>query len=211
MKSDQLKIEIGKLNRRSTVERALDDFFIACLVKDVEFESPYKATKELLERYMAVVRSRNNIRRNWHPERARSCDAKTLELISKNKLRDAVSKQLHKGLVVTSNGKKAIYEESIEELASQIADSAYVSNRAVSPPSDLEKIVRRILKTNPQATSTDVINEMTSEKTKYGIFYIDETTVVIRVPNGIGKQTEDKPRSLATIKNILTRIKTTKK
>ena len=86
----------------------------------------------------------------------------------------------------------------------------YKSNRKNSKPSDLESIVRRILKSNPDATDTYVINEMKSTPEKFGIVDINDTHVVIRVPKGIGKQYEDKPRSLATIKNILTRIKTPK-
>jgi len=210
MESGQFKMEIEKLNRRSKVERALDDSLIDCLAKDADFNSPYEATKELLERYMAVVRSRNNIRRNWHPQRARACDAVTLELIKKDEHRDAVSKIFQKALVVTSNGEKVIREESIQDLANKIVDSAYKSKRATSTQTELEKIVETIYKWNPDVTSTGVINEIKSTPEKFGIVKINDTHVVIRVPKGIGKQYEDKPRSLATIKNILNRIKTTK-
>ena len=129
MESGQFKTEIEKLNRRSTVERALDDFLIACLMKDADFRSPYEATKELLKRYMAVVRSRNNVRRNWHPQSAYACDAVSLGLIKKDQFKDVIGKLLSKALVVTSNGEKVIREESIQEVANQAAEFAYKSNR----------------------------------------------------------------------------------
>jgi hypothetical protein len=202
MKSDQLKIEIGKLNRRSTVERALDDFFIACLVKDVEFESPYKATKELLEQYMAVVRSRNNIRRNWHPQRARACDAVTLELIKKDELRDSVSKQLRNALTATSDGNKSIQENCIDDLANKLTDEFYNRKRKRSKPTTFQSVVREIRKLTWVKATTDVIDEMRSNPREYGIVKIDDTYVEIEVSLGVGKDTKIIRRALDTIKNI---------
>jgi hypothetical protein len=202
MKSDQLKIEIGKLNRRSTVERALDDFFIACLVKDVEFESPYKATKELLEQYMAVVRSRNNIRRNWHPQRARACDAVTLELIKKDELRDSVSKQLRNALTATSDGNKSIQENCIDDLANKLTDEFYNRRRKRNKPTTFQTVVREIRKLSWVKTTADVIGEMRSNSKDYGIVMIDEKYVEIEVGLGVGKDTKIIRRTLDTIKNI---------
>ena len=84
-------IEIIELNRRITVERALDDLIEICLRNGVHIESHISATKELLERYMSVVRSRNKVRRNWHPKQARACDEITLELITKDEFRKIVN------------------------------------------------------------------------------------------------------------------------
>jgi hypothetical protein len=206
----QFKIEIEKLNRRSKVERALDDFLNACLVKDARIGSHYESIKEFLKRYMAVVRSRNNVRRNWHPDKARVCDLETLQWIAKDMCRSSLEKRLHKALEVSSNGKKVIPEESILEIVNDHINELYKANRKNSNPSPLEKIVRQIHKWNPDVTETDVINEMKSSPEKFGIVEITDEDVVIRVPKGIGKQYEDKPRSLATIKNILTRIKAPK-
>ena len=208
--SGQFKIEIEKLNRRSKVERALDDFLNACLVKDARIGSHYESTKEFLKRYMAVVRSRNNVRRNWHPETARACDVETLQWISKDQFWNSLDKRLRKALVITTNGDRVIEEESIQKLVNDTVNEAYKKNRKKLKYSALEQIVRTIHKSNPDVTDTDVINEMKSTPEKFGIVDINDTHVVIRVPKGIGKQYEDKPRSLATIKNILTRINTPK-
>ena len=62
-------VEIQNLNRRIKVERSLDDFLNHFLEQKHKNESFHSATKELVERYMSVVRSRNKVRRNWHPDR----------------------------------------------------------------------------------------------------------------------------------------------
>jgi hypothetical protein len=206
----KFKIVVDKLDRRITCERALDDFLNKCLVNDVNFESHQLTIKELLDRYMSVVRSRNEVRRNWHSNQARACDLETLQWIAKDMFKSSLEKRLRKALVATRNGKKVITEESIQKIVHDAADELYESKRKNLEPSSLEKIVRQIHRWNPEVTDTDVINEMKSTPEKFGIVDINETDVVIRVPKGVGKQYEDKPRSLATIKNILTRIKTPK-
>jgi hypothetical protein len=206
----KFKIVVDKLDRRITCERALDDFLNKCLVNDVNSESHQLTIKELLDRYMSVVRSRNEVRRNWHPNQARACDLETLQWIAKDMFKSSLEKRLRKALVTTRNGKKVITEESIQKIVHDAADELYESKRKNLEPSSLEKIVRQIHRWNPEVTDTDVINEMKSTPEKFGIVVINETDVVIRVPKGVGKQYEDKPRSLATIKNILTRIKTPK-
>jgi hypothetical protein len=206
----QFKIVVDTLDRRITCERALDDFLNKCLLDDVNFESLQLTIKELLDRYMSVVRSRNKVRRNWHPTQARACDLETLQWIAKDMFKSSLEQRLRKALVTTRNGKKVITEESIQKIVYEAADELYESKRKNLEPSSLEKIVRQIYRWNPEVTDTDVINEMKSSPEKFGIVDIDDTHVVIRVPKGIGKQYEDKTRSLGTIKNILTRIKTTK-
>ena len=211
MKDEKLfAVEIQNLNRRIKVERSLDDFLNLFLEQKHKNESFHSATKELVERYMSVVRSRNKVRRNWHPDKALACDLQTLQWIEKDKLRSFLGERLRKKLLASSSETKVITEDSIQTIVNETVDELYQSNRKKSNPSTLEKIVRQIHKWNPDVTETDVINEMKSTPEKFGIVDINDAHVVIRVPKGIGKQYEDKPRSLATIKNILTRIKTPK-
>jgi hypothetical protein len=176
----------------------------------VGIESHHEATKQLLEHYMSVVRSRNKVRRNWHREQAQACDIETLEWISKDEFQKSLDRRLREALVITTNGSKVITEESIQELVAKTADEFYKSNRKKSKPTRLEEIVRTILKATPEATSTDVINEMLSRPDEYGIVASDSTHLVIREEQGVGKQTIDKPRSLVSIKNIVSRVKTPK-
>ena len=200
MKENLFETEFEKFNRRSTVERALDDFLEKCLAKEAHIESHHQATKELLERYMAVVRSRNNVRRNWNPEQARVCDIQTLMWMSKEEFKNSLDKRLREALVVTSNGSGAIQENCIDELIEKITEDTFRSKRKNSKHTELEKIVRTILKSDPDATSTDVINKMKATPKEYGIAEIDESGLTLQATQGAGKQVVSKPRSLSTIK-----------
>jgi hypothetical protein len=208
---DLFVVEIEKLNRRITVERALDEFLNVCLKNEAKIESHHLVIKELMERYMSVIRSRNKVRRNWHPDKARSCDIFTLQWISKDRFQSSLEKRLRKALMVSINGKKVIPEELIQQIVNETTSELYESNRKNLRPSSLEDIVRTIHSWNPDVTHTDVINTMKSTPKDFGIIEIDDTSVVIRVAQGRGKQYLDKPRALSTIKNILTRIKTPKR
>ena len=197
-------IEIIELNRRITVERALDDRIEICLRNGVHIESHISATKELLERYMSVVRSRNKVRRNWHPKQARACDEITLELITKDEFRKIVNKRFRDALTVTTNGDKVILEKSLKQLEDEITHAAYKpkpKNRKLSP---LEEIVTRIHRSNPEVTSTGVKNEMCSDKRNYSIVNMDKDYVEIEVQLGVGKDTKIVRRSLRSIGKILT-------
>ena len=198
--------EIKELNRRFTVERALDDLIETYLRKGVHIESHISATKDLLERYMSVVRSRNKLRRNWHPKQARACDEITLELIAKDELGKFVSKRLNDALTVTTNGSKVILEKSLEQLAQDITNEAYRPKPQNRKPSPLEEIVSRIHRSNTEVTSTDVINEMNSNQRDYSILNMDKHYVEIEVQLGVGKDTKIVRRSLRSIGKILTNL-----
>ena len=198
--------EINELNRRITVERALDDLIEICLRNGVHIESHIDATKELIERYMSVVRSRNKVRRNWHPKQAHACDAITLELITKDELGKIVSKRLNDALTVTTNGNKVILEKCLEQLAQELTNDAYRSKPQNRKPSPLEEIVTRIHRSNPEVTSTDVINEMYSNQRNYSILNMDKHYVEIEVQLGIGKDTKIVRRSLRSVGKILTNL-----
>ncbi len=208
----EFHIEVSNLNRRNVVERALDDLLAECHDNVRKFESPHEATRDLLERYMAVVRSRNKVRRNWHPELARVCDLQTLEWISKKQaFQNSVTQTLHAALTTTSNGERVILERALADVVKQIVDRTYNPKPKKLKPSALVKIVAKILAENPAATATEVINQMRSIPQDYGIVEIDDTHVVIQEEQGTGKQTVRKARSLKSIGNILTKLKTLKK
>ena len=212
MSDDQVfETEIDELNRRNKVDRNLANLLDKYLSHPLQVESSKLATLELIESYLAVVRSRNKVRRNWHPDKAIQCDIATLDFISKEDFKKTVSKRLRDALKITANGEKVIEQDSLGELINQITEDVYQSKRKGRQPTELEEIVNTILRANPDATGADVINEMRANPDKYGIVDIDEKNVVIRVPTGIGKQTIDKPRSLKTVHNILKRLKPPRK
>ncbi len=208
----EFHIEVSNLNRRNVVERALDDLLAECHDNVRKFESPHEATRDLLERYMAVVRSRNKVRRNWHPELARVCDLQTLEWISKKQaFQNSVTQKLHAALTTTSNGDRVILEGAIADVVKQIVDSTYKPKPKKRKPTTLENIILKILVENPEASATDVINQMKFNRQDYGIVEIDDTHVVIQEEQGTGKQTVRKARSFTSVGNALGRVKKTLK
>lgn len=209
MEDQEFEIEIDDLNRRNKVERNLANLLDKYLLQPIQVESSKLATQELIESYLAVVRSRNKIRRNWHRDKAIESDIVTLDFISKKNFKKAASKRFHEALTITANGNKVIEQDSLNELIDQIAEDIYQSKRKGSQPTELKEIVKKIWISNPEVTGNEVITEMCANPSAYSIVDFDEKTVVIRVPTGVGKQYEDKTRSLKTVHNILSKLKTT--
>ncbi len=203
----QFKTDVDKLNRRITVERSLDDFLKQCVKNGVGLEARLETTQELLKRYMSVIRSRNQIRRNWHPLQALECDSFTLELITKDEFKKSAEKLLQDALVVATNGSRVIVEDAIKKLSQDLADEAYKRKQKKHKPTPLEKIVSRIYRSNPEVTNTDVINEMRSNQREYSIVNMDEKYVEIEVSLGSGKDSKIIRRSLRSIGKILTNLK----
>lgn len=201
---DEFNIEILELDKRKPADKKLIKLFEYYFHFNKRVENPEQATKELIETFMAVVRSHNNLRRNWHPRQSLACDKQVLNYLTKEELDDLIIRKMRDAMTVTSNGNKIILEHSIKEIANSIVNEAYPSKKG-SNYSPLEHIVRRILKQNPDATYDDIVNEMYSKQDKYSIVAMDDEEVIIELPQGNGYKTTN--RKLSTIKNILTKIR----
>ena len=203
----EFEIEIAELDRSKRYERLLDDLIYKYLHLNTQIEDPLTATKELIEVYLRVVRGRNKLRRNWHPNKSADCDLATLKWISREEAESLIDKSFKAAETTSSNGSKVIKEEVREQLKKQILDGIYsrVKNRNIISP--LEKIVRKIYKSNPDITGAEVISEMRANPSLHGIIEIDDGNFVIQTPQGMGKQTSNKPRSFKSIHNVLARVK----
>ena len=92
--------DLEELDRRKSNERVLDN-----LIDDSLHTNECIEAEEIIEIYLSVVRSRNKLRRNWHPKKSRQCDLSALHWIcSKNQARSAISKSLQEALTVSSDG-----------------------------------------------------------------------------------------------------------
>jgi hypothetical protein len=202
MRLNEFKTDLGMLNRLSTAERSLDNFLYACRSMNVPIDSRYSTTTELLEKYMAAVRSRNKVRRNWHPSKAHSCDIETLQWIAKEDFKKAATKHLRDALIATTGGNKSIQENCIDDLANKLTDEFYNRKRKRNKPTTFQSVVREIRKLSWVKTTPDVIDEMRSNPKEYGIVKIDDTYVEIEISLGVGKDTKICRRALDTIKNI---------
>jgi hypothetical protein len=199
---DKFITDLCVLNRRNTTERSLEKYLIACQLRIIPIDSRHTSTTELLKRYMAAVRSRNKVRRNWHPDRAHDCDLQTLDWISKEDFKKAATTHLRDALSATTGGSKSIQENCIDDLANKLADDFFSRKRKRNKPTTFQSVVREIRKLSWVKTTSDVIHEMRSNPREYGIVKIDDTYVEIEVSLGVGKDTKIIRRALDSIKNI---------
>lgn len=201
---DEFNIEIDELDSSKPADRKLIKLFEYYFRINKRIENTEQATIELIETFLAVVRSHNNIRRNWHPRQSRTCDMQALNFLTKKELKSLIKKEMREAMTIASNRDEDSLEKAIEITANNIVNKAYPSKKG-SNYSPLEAIVRRIVKQNPDATYDDIVNEMYSKQDEYGIVAMNDDEVVIELPQGNGYKTTK--RKLSTIKNILTKIR----
>jgi hypothetical protein len=172
---------------------------------DAEIKKP---SYEVIELYLAAVRRRNGLRRNWHPEKSYQCDEAVLNLITRQAMKGAIGKSAQDYRTRMPDGEYVFTESEFEAFIEKVLDSAYGRNGKRKQLSPLEAIVRRILKSYPEATAREVVHQMRNNQNEYNIVEMDDTTVIIREPlSGTGKHTINKSFSISTIKNIVTRLK----
>ena len=203
---DEFNIDILELDYNKPTDKKLIKLFEYYFHLNERVENPEQATKELIETFMAVVRSHNNLRRNWHPSQSLACDMQVLNFLNKKELKSLIKKEMREAMTIASNGDKDSLEKAIEKTATNIVKKAY-PNKKGSNYSHLEAIVRRILKQNPDATPEEIINEMRSNRNEYDIQNIDDDEVEITIPQRSEKSHKTKIWKLSRVKNILTKIR----
>lgn len=209
----KFQVDIGEVDQSNRNEVILDRLLTNRITGKAHPTDPMSTVHELIERYLQAVRRRNGLMRNQQRVLSLECDMAVLYFISKKQLSESLGKRLQDALTVTIDGKKVIPEASIEKLRQQILDDFYNPSRKKTTYTALESIVRRICKNNPDATSRDVINEMKASPSEYRIIEIDDEYVTIEIipSGGTGKDTQRLSRSLSTVRNIMTRMKRTRK
>jgi hypothetical protein len=203
---NEFSFDLNQLDRRKRIERILDNLITDCLCKNIVVEA-----EELIESYLAVIRSRNNLRRNWHPAASRHCDVSALHWIcSKNQARSAISKSLQDAITITSDGTEAIHIDKFKEIEDNIMRGMTRNRKkSVSTCSLLERIVRQILKSNPDATQNEVIQEIINDPNRFSVVDIDEEEGIICIEDYTKgkKNIRTVRRSLSSIGNTLTKIR----
>jgi hypothetical protein len=198
--------DIEELDRTKRNERALNNLIFGGLGAD---DCP--DAEELIELYLSVVRSRNKLRRNWHPKQSRQCDLSALHWIcSKNQARSAISKSLQEALTVLSDGTEVIHKDKLKEIEDKIIKGISLTGKKTqNKPSALETIVMEVLKSNPHATQNEVIQEIKNDLNRFGVVVIDEedNIIEIQIKSNREKSFTTVQRSLRSIGNALTKIR----
>ncbi len=95
---DEFNIEIDKLDSSKPADKKLIKLFEYYFHLNKRVGNPEPATKELIETFMAVVRSHNNLRRNWHPRQSLACDKQVLNYSTKEELDDLITRKMRETL-----------------------------------------------------------------------------------------------------------------
>ena len=206
MDAPELLFDLIELDRTKRNERELYDLIFGSLGADDCLDA-----EELIELYLSVVRSRNKLRRNWHPKKSRQCDLNALNWIcTKNQARSAISKSLQEALTVLSDGTEVIHKDKLKEIEEKIINGISLNSRKTKTKlSPLETIVMEVLKSNPHATQNEVIQEIKNDPNRFGVVAIDEEDgiISIEIKTKSEKSNTTAQRSLRSIGNTLTKIR----
>jgi hypothetical protein len=206
MDAPELLFDLIELDRTKRNERELNDLIFGSLGADDCLDA-----EELIELYLSVVRSRNKLRRNWHPKKSRQCDLNALHWIcTKNQARSAISKSLQEALTVLSDGTEVIHKDKLKEIEEKIINGISLNSRKTKTKlSPLETIVMEALKSNPHATQNEVIQEIKNDPNRFGVVAIDEEDgiISIEIKTKSEKSNTTAQRSLRSIGNTLTKIR----
>ena len=201
-------ISIGLLDRRNPIERNLDDLLERYSKRSFRTFDVDGTLLELLERYLAVVRRRNKVRKGQpHVGAVENCYLRYITQKTQDELVRRISIAINH--ITENNNVEALSElESLKKCISVLAndDHKNISNTK-REPSVMRGIITNLYKKNPEITSTEVIGALRDMKGAGVVVEIDDHYVEIDVTkpgNGIRKI---KSYKLSAIPTLLSRIK----
>ena len=128
-------VEIEELDRRNRTERLLDDLLNLQQKSDSAIKSPLDLTREIVDLYLKVVRRRNHLRRNWHPQQSMRCDMVVLDRLEKKGGLASINKKIDEA-IAKLNGSDQKTKDSLREIKEDI-------NRAFSKgQADIARTIR---------------------------------------------------------------------
>jgi len=98
------QIELAELDRSNRKERLLDELLHQYLNLDEDINDKNARSIDLLNLYLSVIRSRNHLRRNWHPMQSIRCNMMVIGLIEKQGGKDKFNKMLDIALININKG-----------------------------------------------------------------------------------------------------------
>ena len=209
-------LPIGPLDRRSTIERRLDNLLIRYSKLGFRTYNAAAAYADLLEAYFSVVRRRYEIPRGKRTHLGAVIEGHYLELITQDAQdeitrRTRLAKQhLLSGGITKEIAKAIEVLENLERDLPRLSDSSQrkiaATNRELSP---MQQILTRLVKRNHHITEPQVIESLRDMKGDGIVLEIDEEYVEINVTPPGSKGLKVKPYKLSGIGAGLSRIKKT--
>jgi hypothetical protein len=201
-------VEIEELDRRNRTERLLDDLLNLRQKLSTTVKSPLDVTREIVGLYLQVVRRRNNLRRNWHPQQSMHCNMVVLDRLGKKDIRSSIIKKLDEAIAnahkwdsnKTQESMKAVKEEFERAFSEGQADIARTIRN-----SPLKNEVREITKRIDDCSFNDLLDGLRAKEGGDVIVKVHDDAVEHRNPNKPSRP--NKLTSHRRLRNILTEVK----
>ena len=201
-------VEIEELNRSNRTERLLDDLLNLRQKSSGAIKSPLDLTREIIELYLKVVRRRNNLRRNWHPQQSMRCDLIVLGRLENKGVIARINNKLNEAISYINGGDLSKAKESIQIVKTEL-------NQGISEgQADIARTIRKSLLKNEVCEIANRINECTFNDLKDGLRAKEGGGIIVRVhDDAVEHKDPDKPKKEnkltphTTLRNIFTDVK----
>lgn len=203
-----LVVEIEELDRRHRTERLLDDLLNLQQKSDSTIKSPLDLTREIVDLYLKVVRRRNHLRRNWHPQQSMRCDMVVLDRLGKNGVHSSIINQMDEVIANAHKWDRQKIKESMEivkEEFNRAISKGQADIARTSRNSPLKNAVREIFDRIDDCTFNDILDGLRAKEGGGTIVKVHDDAVEHRDPEKPNKR--PKLTTYSRLRNIFTEVK----
>ena len=209
MKNENLfVVEIEKLDRRNRSERLLDDLLNLRQKSSNADKSPLDLTREIIGLYLQVVRRRNNLRRNWHPQQSMHCNMVVLDRLGKKDIHSSIIKKIDEAIANAHKWDRQKIEESMQIVRDEF-DRAFSEGQAdiarTIRNSPLKNEVREITKRIDDCSFNDLLDGLRAKEGGDVIVKVHDDAVEHKDPDKPKKK--NKITSYGRLRNVFTEVK----
>ena len=201
-------VEIEELDRRNRTERLLDDLLNLQQKSDSAIKSPLDLTREIVELYLKVVRRRNHLRRNWHPQQSMHCNMVVLDRLGNKGAHSSIINQMDEVIANAHKWDRQKIKESMEivkEEFNRAISKGQADIARTSRNSPLKNEVREIFDRIDDCTFNDVLDGLRAKEGGGTIVKVHDDVVEHRDPNKPSRL--NKLTSHRRLRNIFTEVK----
>ena len=201
-------VEIEELNRSNRTERLLDDMLNRRLQSGGTLKPPLELTREIVELFLQVVRRRNNLRRNWHPQQSMRCDLIVLGRLENKGVIAGINNKLNEAISYINGGDSSKAKEAIQIVKTVLnqgisegqADIARTPRKSL-----LKNQVREIVSRIDDCTFKDLLDGLRAKQGGGVIVSVYDDAVEHRDPEKPTKL--PKQTSYSRLRDIFTEVK----
>jgi len=207
-------VPIGTLDRRSTIERRLDNLLKRYSKPEFQTFNAIATYAELLEAYLAVIRLRYKLRRKTENSHISSIEEQYLELITQDTQDELIRRvRLAKDHLLSGDGDKAV--EVLKDLERDMPNLADGDQKHIAStkrePNRMNQILTSLLARNRQITHHQAIDALRDMKGDGVVLAIDREYVEIDETSPASLVQKIKTYKLSGIGANLSRIRNPKK